>query len=305
MTGISKSTVHRWTQTHAVLMASRNDRRRFTKWREDLRQLIDTYVSAHPFCTLNDVRDAIRTVDGVVAPKSLTTVSTWLRHRLDITRKRACGKYVVDNDKVRTATQAFKLQMQGTDPNDFLSIDEASVYFSEATKYGYTRRGQPLRVRAHTGVPHHVRKRVTVLMAVSAQGVVHYDVFEGSCNTLRFAAFVRGLQSQHRYALLDNVAFHKSKDVRNAFREAGITPVYIPPYSPQFNPIEHVFAALKQRARHAVALRGSLTDDALRSIIETMSVRETMNDSVSNTSVPYAPVFYNTFAHCWRVLQDT
>lgn len=79
-------------------------------------------------------------------------------------------------------------------------------------------------------------------MAVTAAGVLAYEVLDGSFNSTRFANFVRSLQPllqsrQHINLLMDNVRFHHSAVVKDAIKTSGFTAVYTPPYTPDFNPI--------------------------------------------------------------------
>ena len=79
-------------------------------------------------------------------------------------------------------------------------------------------------------------------------GVVALETKDGSYNTKSFAAFVERLP-RNRTVLLDNVSFHKSKSVRSVANERNIKLVFIPPYSPWFNPIELAFGQAKSLYR--------------------------------------------------------
>ena len=111
MTGISKSSVQRWISQHAITKQTTSAANRFRLWNENLRGTLESYMTAHPFCTLSDIHEAIRNVPNALIPKSLSTVSNWVRRHMKFTRKRATGKYVVKNEKVRATTLNFKAQM--------------------------------------------------------------------------------------------------------------------------------------------------------------------------------------------------
>ena len=70
--------------------------------------------------------------------------------------------------------------------------------------------------------------------------------------------------------LMDNVQFHKTALVKETLKEKGLYAEYVPPYSPQFNPIETVFSVLKRRARRFVDTEGALRDEALSDVINTI-----------------------------------
>lgn len=91
---------------------------------------------------------------------------------------------------------------------------------------------------------------MTLTLAVSNTRLEKWSIVEGSSNSRVFMAFVLSLADcPQRYVLLDNVAFHKSKAVLAAFERMGKIPVFIPPYSPEFNPIENVFSYIKSAYR--------------------------------------------------------
>lgn len=135
-----------------------------------------------------------------------------------------------------------------------LAIDETCIYVEEAPRYGYSRKGERCVFRRRQ--PQRTGK-VTLLMAISEQrGVVSSKVVKGSVNAAVFASFVDGLDARRgSVAILDNVSFHKTAVVREAADKKGISFLFIPPYSPEFNPIEGTFSVLK------AALRSGMQND--------------------------------------------
>jgi hypothetical protein len=108
---------------------------------------------------------------------------------------------------------------------------------------GYAMRGKRLHV------PLHARRhdKYTLLLAVSNARIVGYELLCGSANGQVYAKFVSqlDLDSQHTHLLMDNVAFHKSKVVRDALAAKQLIALYTPPYSPEYNPIEMAFSVFK------------------------------------------------------------
>ena len=87
-------------------------------------------------------------------------------------------------------------------------------------------------------------------MAVSLDGQSQYTMTHRPVDTTQFAAFVQTLNyPSGSVILMDNVAFHKSKIVREAFTAKNYTLLFTPPYFPDANPIENVFSMLKTRFR--------------------------------------------------------
>lgn len=75
-------------------------------------------------------------------------------------------------------------------------------------------------------------------------------LFEGTCNTLVFNAwveqFLAPLLSENHVVVMDNAIFHKSQKTKDLITATGATLLFLPPYSPDLNPIEKAFANLKR-----------------------------------------------------------
>ena len=101
------------------------------------------------------------------------------------------------------------------------------------------------------------RRTTTVTAALRTTGLLAATLFEGATNRERFLAYVQGAlvpALQHGdTVILDNLPVHKVDGVRDAVEAAGARLLFLPPYSPDFNPIEHAFAKLKALLRTAAA----------------------------------------------------
>lgn len=118
-----------------------------------------------------------------------------------------------------------------------------------ARRYGRAPRGERCRI----AVPHGHYKTTTVTAALRASGLVATAMFDGATNGPRFRTYVKEtLVPTLRpgdTVILDNLASHKVAGVREAVEAAGARLLYLPPYSPDFNPIEMAFAKLKALLR--------------------------------------------------------
>ncbi len=96
-------------------------------------------------------------------------------------------------------------------------------------------------------------KTVTLLAALRSDRIDVPYVFDGPINGRKFAAYVEQMLvptlSPGDIVILDNLASHKGAAARRAIREAGAHLLFLPPYSPDLNPIEMVFAKLKMLLR--------------------------------------------------------
>jgi transposase len=130
-------------------------------------------------------------------------------------------------------------------------IDETWASTNMARRYGRAPRGRRLRV----GVPHGRWKTTTFVAGLRTSGLVAPLVLDGPINRAAFEAYVeKVLVPELRpgdVVILDNLSSHKGARVRALIEAAGAKLLYLPPYSPDFNPIENAFAKLKALLRKA------------------------------------------------------
>jgi transposase len=121
----------------------------------------------------------------------------------------------------------------------------------------------PRRARAPRGeravgsAPRNHGRNVTLLAALTPEGVAAPLVVEGAADGAVFAAYVREALvpalRPGQVVVLDNLSVHKDARARAAVEAAGCRLLFLPAYSPDFNPIEFAFAQLKQALRRAAA----------------------------------------------------
>ena len=132
-------------------------------------------------------------------------------------------------------------------------LDETAATTTMARRYGRAPCGQRCRLL----VPLGHRRTTTVTAALRTTGLVATALFEGATNGQRFLNYVANtLVPTLRpgdTVVLDNLCVHKVAGVREAVEAAGARLLFLPPYSPEFNPIEQAFAKLKALLRSAAA----------------------------------------------------
>jgi transposase len=120
-----------------------------------------------------------------------------------------------------------------------------------ARTHGRCRRGERLRV----GVPHGHWKTTTFIAGLTTRGMIAPFVLDGPINRNAFETYLeRVLIPELRrgdIVVMDNLSSHKGPRVRERIEAAGASLLYLPPYSPDFNPIENAFAKLKALLRKA------------------------------------------------------
>lgn len=145
-------------------------------------------------------------------------------------------------------------------------IDETWIATNMTRSHGRCARGERLRM----GFPHGHRKTTTLVAGLRMSGMVAPMVLDGPINGDWFEAYVAQvlvpeLQSGD-VVIMDNLSSHKRAAVRERIEAAGATLRFLPPYSPDFNPIEKAFSRLKAMLRKA----GERTVAGLWSLIGTI-----------------------------------
>ena len=139
------------------------------------------------------------------------------------------------------------------DPDRLVIIDETGASTKMARLYGRSPRGE----RCRAAVPHGHWKTTTFTAGLRSDGIVAPLVLDGPMDGEAFQAYVeQALAPELRSGdtvVMDNLPAHKVYGVREAIEAAGASLLYLPPYSPDFNPIEMAFAKLKALLRAAEA----------------------------------------------------
>jgi transposase len=135
------------------------------------------------------------------------------------------------------------------DPAKLVFIDETGLSTKMARLRGRAPRGE----RCRAGVPHGHWKTTTFTGALRLTGMTAPFVYDGAMNGNVFLAYVEQVLvpslSEGDIVVMDNLPAHKAAGVSEAIEAAGANLLYLPPYSPDFNPIENAFAKLKALLR--------------------------------------------------------
>jgi transposase len=152
--------------------------------------------------------------------------------------------------------------------NRLVFIDETWATTNMTRRYGRVARGK----RLVAAVPHGHWKTTTFIGALGANGLTAPAVIDGAINGEVFLAYVCQVLvptlEPGQIVVMDNLSSHKVTGVREAIEAAGAELRYLPPYSPDLNPIEQLFAKFKALLR-SIAARSV---EALWTAIGTLSV---------------------------------
>lgn len=161
----------------------------------------------------------------------------------------------------------------GLDPHKLVFLDETWAKTNMTRPRGRAARGERLIAKT----PHGHWKTTTFLAALRTTGLTAPLVVDGAINGITFLAYVRHVLAptlrEGDIVVMDNLSSHKIKGVREAIEAVGASVVYLPPYSPDLNPIENAFSkfkwGLKSAADRTVAGLWKRCGDLLDTFTET------------------------------------
>lgn len=160
---------------------------------------------------------------------------------------------MIATEQDAAARAAWREAIAETDPQTLVFLDETSTQTVMTRACGRGPKGA--RVIGH--VPRNHGHNITCLAAISAAGVLAPCVFERSLDGPLFAQWMRDwllpTVPKGTTIVLDNLSVHRNPDVRTAVARAHCHLLFLPAYSPDFNPIELLFAQLKTHLRGLAA----------------------------------------------------
>jgi transposase len=157
-----------------------------------------------------------------------------------------------DTPEVREERREFGEDVESIEPQRLVFVDETGVTTAMTPTYGRAPRGE----RVETSAPASWES-VTVIAAMGPDGVRAPVVFEGAVNAATFLTYVEQVLvpalRRGDVVIFDNLSSHLSPEVFRAIERAGASVLPLPPYSPDFNPIEEMFSKVKEFLRRVGA----------------------------------------------------
>jgi len=189
-------------------------------------------------------------------------------------------------EKVQAERAAFWEQIAKINPDELVFVDESGIATDMVRIYARAEDGK----RAYGTVPNRHHRKLTLLGGLSTAGLIAMMAIEAATNRAVFLAFVCEVLVPElrpgQVVVLDNLSPHKAPAVRKAIEAAKCKVLYLPPYSPDFSPIEPCWGKLKTLLRGI----GARTLDALEGALVSTMDRISVSDARS------------WFAHCGYVV---
>lgn len=183
------------------------------------------------------------------------------------TEKKSLHATERDTEANQKQRAEFLTTIRAISPEKLIYLDESGVTTSMTRLYGRAPGGQ----RIHEGTPGGHWKILTILGAMSLRGMIATMTIEEATDADIFLAYVEQVLcpalKPGDVVVMDNLSSHKVGGVRKLIEKAGARLLYLPPYSPDLNPIEKAWAKLKQLLRSAKARTKEALDQAISELL--------------------------------------
>lgn len=165
----------------------------------------------------------------------------------------------------------FEALQSGFDADDIVVIDEFGSNIDLTRRYGRASSGQ----RVYEDVPRTRPRNTSTLASLTTQGIGPTLVFSGSLNRTTFETYIEHVlgPSLHegQVVILDNASAHHGGRVAHLIEERGCRLCYLPPYSPDFSPIELAFSKVKAQLRRFKARTREALEQAIGQALATIT----------------------------------
>lgn len=204
---------------------------------------------------------------------SLTTIWRALRG-MGLTRKKK-SRHADERDRpdVKRKRRSFRGKMKRIEPWRLLFLDETGVTTAMTRAYARSPRGR----RAAGSAPGKWES-FTVVAALGADGAVAPLVLPGAIDAAAFDSYVEQVLAPALcpgdVVVWDNLASHQTRAAARAVRRAGARLVWLPPYSPDYNPIEQLWSKIKAHLRRAAARSKDTVYTALGEALDAVTIRD-------------------------------
>jgi transposase len=178
---------------------------------------------------------------------------------------------------VRAKRQRWFDQQDDLMPARLIFLDEFGTNTKMARTFGRSKRGQ----RCRASIPHGHWKTTTLVAGLSLDGIVAPMIFDGAMDGDMFRAYVSHLLVNvlrpGDIVICDALPAHKVSGIKECLELAGARLLFLPPYSPDFNPIENAFSQIKAILKNIAARTRQELQAAITTAIDAVSSQNAKN----------------------------
>ncbi len=162
------------------------------------------------------------------------------------------------------------------DARRLVFLDEMGTNTSLSSLYAWAPRGE----RAYCSVPRNRGKNTTLLSSMTTEGMGPSMAAEGSTTAEVFEAYVEHFLAPSLQAgqvvVMDNLSAHKGERVKELIEQRGCELLYLPPYSPDLNPIEEAFSKVKRILRKIESRTREALVEAIGAAISIVTAKDAL-----------------------------
>jgi transposase len=153
-----------------------------------------------------------------------------------------------NSDRVVDLRRSYCEIISNVPSDSLIFLDETGFNLHTSYNYGYSPAGQP----AVIGLPANRGRNLSLITTISMYGLVSYAIIDGPVNGDVFSSYLEidmlpRLQKRIPTVVMDNARIHHVAKVSKWATDNGIQIQYLPPYSPQLNPVENLYASIKMK----------------------------------------------------------
>jgi transposase len=180
------------------------------------------------------------------------------------------------SERDEEARGVWREHVRPLDPKRLVFVDECSTNIALTRLYARAPRGE----RAFGRAPRNRGKNITLIASLNAEGIGAAMSVEGATDAVAFEAYVEHFLAptlkEGQVMVMDNLQVHKSARVKELIEEAGAEVLFLPPYSPDFSPIEEAFSKVKGILRRIGARTREALLEATGQALDAVSRRDAM-----------------------------
>lgn len=214
----------------------------------NIKALISTIISEDNSLTQQGVIEKLH-LSGIFVKQSFVSK---ILNEMRITRKRL-SLVPQERNTPRTldARQSYAREIEHISMSKLVYLDETGFNLHTSQSYGYS----PINTKAFITVPANRGQNISLMAAISINGVICFEMQDGAYNGDGFINFITAQlipyfrSNPDHVLIMDNCRFHHRNDVLRLLNQHEIIFKFLPPYSPQLNPIEEFFSELKANYR--------------------------------------------------------
>ena len=177
---------------------------------------------------------------------------------------------------IRLKRENWRQHIPESGAKHLVFLDESGINTDMTRRYARAKKDQ----RAVDSTPLNTPATTTILSSIRLDGSCIYTTYQGGTTAERFESYLKSdllpTLSPDDIVVMDNMRSHHAKVVKNLLDEKHIQYLYLPPYSPDYNPIENMWSKIKANMRKQKVRTAALLSEAIRKAFSTIRTSDCM-----------------------------